>query len=140
MDSYPTSHAWDVEYIRVKHINSFINATPMIIALDCDGTYWLGSPPGPVTGSVVESWVRKGYLVVLISDSANCSSLSSLVQWIPTPRGRRHEAISRLQQLYNDVVIYISDNEEDVNVCENVPHPEKCKLIRPWRVEEWIGL
>ena len=134
------SQAWDIGYVGVKFIYLFLNSSPMIITLDCDGTVEYGSPPGPVTVRVVESWIRKGYLVVLISDSANCSSLSGLVLWMPTPRGRRHEAISRLQKVYNDAVVYISDNEEDADVCGQVLYPEKCRLIRPWRVEEWIGL
>ncbi len=106
------------------------------IALDCDGTLEWGTPPGPVKLTHLQNWANKGYIVVLISDSANCTG-----KWTPhhpAPRGLRHQAIEWIIQNYKpSVVYYISDNEEDEEACRRIG--TGCILIRPWD-NKWLNL
>lgn len=134
------SHAWDIGVIWVKFIYLFLSHCSVIIALDCDGTTEYGAPPGPVTVRVIEAWVRKGYLVVLISDSGNCKPLINVIPWIPSPRGRRHESLNKIMQEHDGYVIYITDNEEDADVCSRTIDASRCRVIRPWNIEEWFNL
>ena len=107
--------------------------TEVVITLDCDGTVWLGNPPGPVTLDLIRKWVGKGYKVIMISDSINCQSITQYgVPRNPKPWGKRHEAINELmRENPNAVVYYIDDDQTRKTICNEVADPSRCRFITP---------
>ena len=103
----------------------------MIIALDCDGTAFMGNPPGPVSRDLILSWLSKGHKVFMISDSGNCAGIVSLgVVRIPTQLQCRHAVVSALQALHpGEVVTYIDDNPANEFVCRSSLDPGRCRFI-----------
>ena len=103
----------------------------MIITLDCDGTVFMGNPPGPVSKGLILSWLGKGYRVFMISDSGNCASIVGLgVVRIPAQSQCRHAVVSALQVLYpTEVVVYIDDNPANESVCRGSIDPGRCRFV-----------
>ena len=108
----------------------------VVISLDCDGTMWLGNPPGPVSIDLIKKWVSDGASVVLISDSGNCAGAAQFgIPRIPTPAPYRHLVVSAILFIDPSITVYyIDDSPGGESVCRNSIDPQRCVFIHTSRL------